>query len=73
MCNSDPVLNVYRKSTKPSKKTNSSEPPDQEILFFTINLLINNDRNIWEQILPIIIMMGHHTNDTTDTFRYRYY
>ena len=32
MCNSYPVLNVYRKSTKPSKKTHSSEPPDQEIL-----------------------------------------
>ncbi|KAI6659669.1 hypothetical protein LOD99_14592 [Oopsacas minuta] len=33
MCNSDPVLNVYRKFTKASKKTHSSEPPDQEILF----------------------------------------
>ena len=33
MCNSDPVLNVHRKSTKHSKKTHSSEPPDIEILF----------------------------------------
>ena len=33
MCNNDLILNVYRKSMKPNKKNNSSEPPDQEIIF----------------------------------------
>ena len=42
MCNSDPVLNVYRKSMKPSKKNNSSEPPNQEILFTPLITVFNN-------------------------------